>query len=59
MNQQTINAWRIRPRMPFKLYIIYMHSDAHMYIKKRRFYESLNERSLHNKTEMAIGFGFK
>ena len=25
----TINAWRIRPRVPFKLYIVYMYSDAH------------------------------
>ena len=30
VDQQTINAWRIRPRMPFKLYIVYMYSDAHM-----------------------------
>ena len=27
--------------------------------KKRTFLELSNERSLHNKTEMAIGFGFK
>ena len=30
VDQQTVNAWWIRPRMPLKLYIVYMYSDAHM-----------------------------
>ena len=30
VDQQTNDAWRIRPRTPFKLYIVYMYSDAHM-----------------------------
>ena len=28
VDQQTINAWWIRPCMPLKLYIVYMYSDA-------------------------------
>ena len=28
--QQLINAWQIRPRMPLKLYIVYMYSDVHV-----------------------------
>ena len=60
VDQQTINAWWIRPRIPLKLYIVYMYSDARMYnYQKRRFLEFLNEQSLHNKTEMVIGFSFK
>ena len=30
VDHQTINAWWIRPRMPLKLYIFYMYSDACM-----------------------------
>ena len=30
LDQQTINAWWIRPRMPLNLYIVYMYSDAHV-----------------------------
>ena len=39
----------------------YMYSDAqsHVELLKQKVYELLNERSLHNKTEMAIGLGFK
>ena len=29
VDQQTVNAWRIRPRMPLKLYIVYM--SVYMY----------------------------
>ena len=38
VDQQIINAWWIRPRMPLKLYIVHMYSDAHMYNYCKRRY---------------------
>ena len=53
VDQQTINAWRIRPRIPLKLYI-------YVELLKKNVLRVIKWAwSLYNKTEMAIGFGFK